>query len=406
MTVRPVERPAPTQDPIEAAERVEAARALLLHPLISADGQHAAALRLVRRHQGELTRVFSDGAGYRLQVDPSGARLFKTGLGRDATRPLRRRSGSPFTPRAYALLCLTVAALTRCRAQLLIDELVQQVRSAAVDAGIDVDLDASADRRALHAALLALVNLGVLRERDGDLEHWADQRTQSLLDVRRDLLSLLVAAPLGSAESADELLRQASLPSAVGGARMAVRRRLLESPVLTVADLTEEQAEWWRRNRNRETEWFRDRFGLEVELRAEGALAIDPSDELTDEQFPGRGGTRHLALLALEALADEARSGARAGDPWHGIPLPARTRGAAPSSRSGAESCDGTSARTPLPRSSRRSPCWSRWVSSGGGLGRTATPSPPCGCTPRRPATHPSQRSSRARRPASAPCST
>ncbi len=316
-----VERPPLAEDPVEVAERVMAARHLLRHPLVPSGPANTTVLRAVRRHQGELTRLFADGAGYRLHVDPSGARLFKTGLGRDASRPLRRRSGAPFTPRAYALLALVLAALTRSRNQLLVDELVAQVRSAAVDAGVDVDLDAIGDRRALHAALLALIDLGVLGERDGDLEHWAEKRTQALLDVRRDLLALLVSAPLGSARTPDELLEVAALPSAVGGARIAVRRHLLESPVLTAADLPQEHAEWWRRNRHRESEWFHDRFGLDLELRAEGAVAIDSDDALSDEEFPGRGGTRHLALLCLEVIAADARDGASPGEPWRGISL-------------------------------------------------------------------------------------
>lgn len=321
MTRTAVERPRLADDPLEVAQRVEAARQLLLHPLMAATEANRSTLRLIRRHQAELTRLFAEGVGYRLHVDPGGARLFKAGLGRDASRPLRRRAGSPFTPRGYALLALVLAALTRAKSQLLVDELVALVRSTAVDAEIDVDLDGITDRRALNAALLALVDLGILVERDGDLDHWADKRTQSLLDVRRDLLTLVVAAPLSSATSASDLLDRAALPSAVGGARIAVRRRLLESPVLNVDDLTEEQSEWWRRNRNRESEWFRDHFGLDVELRAEGALAVDAEDELTDEPFPGRGSTRHLALLVLEALTDRARPVTSPGTAWHGIPI-------------------------------------------------------------------------------------
>jgi uncharacterized protein (TIGR02678 family) len=306
-----VERPAPAEDVQVTAERRRAARALLRTPLLHADGPGADDLRLVRRHRGELERLFADGFGYRLVVDPGAARLFKTGLGRDATRPLRRRGGKPFTPRMYALLCLTVAALGRGKSQMLVDELVAQVRSAAVDAGLDIDLDAIADRRALYAALSALVDLGVLHERDGDLEHWADQRTASLLDVRRDRLGLLVSAVLGGAEGPTDLIDTAALPSAAGGARVAVRRRLVESPVLSVDSLTEEQAEWWRRNRNREREWFADRLGLQIELRAEGAVGIDPEGELTDVEFPGGGSGRHLALLLLEALVARLRPDAR-----------------------------------------------------------------------------------------------
>ncbi len=310
-----VERPAPAEDVQVVAERRRAARALLRHPLLHADGPGADELRIVRRHRADLERLFADGLGYRLVVEPGAARLYKAGLGRDATRPLLRRNGKPFTPRAYALLCLAIAALSRGKAQLLVDELVAQVRSAAVDAGLDVDLDTLADRRALYAALTALVEVGVLHERDGDLEHWAEQRTASLLDVRRDRLALLVAAPLGGVESPADLLDAAALPSAAGGARVAVRRRLVESPVLSADTLTEEQAEWWRRGRNREREWFADRFGLQVELRAEGALAVDADGQLTDVEFPGSGSGRQLALLLVEALAHELRADARAAEP-------------------------------------------------------------------------------------------
>lgn len=314
--------PSSLVDPQDVAERQRAARALMLQPLLTADGPGSEDLRLVRRHQGELTKMFAEGLGYRLQVDPTSARLFKSGLGRDPSRPLRRRSGAPFTPRAYAFLCLTLAALTRARTQLLVDELVQQVRSAAVDARVEIDLDGVADRRALHAALLVLVRLGVLRERDGDLEHWVEQRTQSLLDVRRDLLGLLVSAPLSSAAGPDELLEQAALPSAVGGARVTTRRRLLESPILTVEDLTEEHADWWRRNRNRERDWYDTRFGVQLELRAEGAAVVDPEDDFTDDRFPGADRTKQLALLILERLADAADSDgvAPGSGAWRALP--------------------------------------------------------------------------------------
>lgn len=325
---RSVERPAPADDVQALAERRAAARALLRTPMLrSEDPEQTETLRLVRRHRDELVRLFADGLGYRLVVEHDVARLVKAGLGRDASRPLLRRSGRPFTPRTYALLCLAVAALTRTRGQLLVDELVAEVRAAAADAGLDVDLDAVADRRALHAALLALVDLGVLTERDGDLEHWADQRTAALLDVRRERLGLLVAAQVAGAEDPDGLLEQAALPSSVGGARIAVRRRLVESPVLTVADLPAEQAEWWARNRRRETEWFRAHVGLELELRAEGALAVDPDEELTDLAFPGTGSARQLALLWLDAVVQEVRDEARE------LPAPERSRFRVPRAR-------------------------------------------------------------------------
>lgn len=328
MTAR-VERPAPAEDVYAAAERRRAARALLLKPLLYESGPDEEDFRLVRRHREELSRLFAEGLGYRLAVEPHSVRLYKAGLGRDPSRPLRRKPDAPpFAPRAYALLCLTIAALTRCKEQLLVDELVNEVRSAAADAGIDVDLDVIGDRRALHSALMVLLRLGVLHERDGDLGRWAeDRKVQSLLDVERERLRLLVAAPLSRMDSPDALLDEAALPSAAGGARVAVRRGLVESPVLSVTDLPPDQAEWWARNRNREREWFRDRLGLEVELRAEGAVAIDPDGELSDDDFPGGGSAKHFALLLLERLVAYAGEGTAELDVadrvWRPVPIDA-----------------------------------------------------------------------------------
>ncbi len=302
-------RPAPAPDLGAEAELRRAARVLMQTPLLCSATGTEEDLRLVRRHRGELERLFAEGLGYRLVVEPGVARLFKTGVGYDSTRPLRRRSGAPFTPRGYALLALTLAALTRCRSQLMVDELVAQVRSAAADAGVAVDLDSVTDRRALHGSLLALCDLGVLSERDGDLEHWADQQTMSLLDVHRDRLALMVAPSSAGCESAEDVIAVTSTPSAVGGARVAVRRRLAERPVLSHSELSVEQLEWWRRNRNREKEWFSTRLGLQLELRAEGALAVDPDDELTDVDFPGGGSAKHFALLLLETVVNDLRAG-------------------------------------------------------------------------------------------------
>lgn len=329
MTAMP-ERPGPAPDLLAEADLRDAARALLLTPLLTAD-RKPDELGLVRRHRDELARLFAEGLGYRLVVEPGLARLFKTGLGRDALRPLRRRNDAPFTPRRYALLALTLAALTQARRQLMVDELVAAVRSAAVDAGLDVNLDGITDRRALHSALVVLVDLGVLSERDGDLEHWVERRTESLLDVHRDRLAVLLSAPVAGCQGPDDLLEVAAVPSAAGGARVAVRRRLAEQPVLSTEDLTDEQREWWRRNREREREWFRRWLGLDLELRAEGAIAIDPSGELTDRPFPSSGSARHFALLLLGELVEELRTehgAALAGIAWAHVAV-STARGAA-----------------------------------------------------------------------------
>jgi hypothetical protein len=158
--------------------------------------------------------------------------------------------------------------------------------------------------------------------------------------VHRDVLGLLVAAPLSTMATVDDLLAPAKVSSAAGGARIATRRRLVESPILTTSGLAPDHAEWWARNRNREREWFLDQLGLSLELRSEGALALDPDEELTDVEFPGRGRTSHLALLLLEAIVDELRPTASAGAVARGASVPA-----APGAGS-----DGGGAWWPVPR--------------------------------------------------------
>ena len=79
---------------------------------------------------------------------------------------------------------------------------------------------------------------------------------------------------------ADELLDVAT--AAVGRRREPGSRCAggsLESPVLTVADLPEEHAEWWRRNRHREREWFHDR--LRPRRRAARRGGASPSTPTT-----------------------------------------------------------------------------------------------------------------------------
>lgn len=290
-----------------------AAGALLMSPLLHADPGTAETraddLRLVRKHRQALESFFSAELGYRLVVERRAARLVKLDPGAEPPRPLLRGSTRrPMTPRGYACLCLLLAALGGGRRQWLLDELVREVRATASQAGLELDLETASDRRALHAAVMVLTEWGVLHERDGDLAHWAeDTRAQSLLDADPERLALVVTG-MPRIGTVEELLTPDALPTAVGGARLATRRRLVESPLLDVSELTDDQREWWAKNRGqREQDWYEDRLGLRLEVRAEGALAIDPEDELSDVGFPGTGSARHLALLVLERVVTVAR---------------------------------------------------------------------------------------------------
>ncbi len=320
-------------DALEAAEVRRAMRALLRRPMLHATGTQATDeieedLRLVRRHREALSDEFSAGLRYRLLVEPAGARLVKTGLGRDSSRPLRRpmRSGLPgraFNPRTYALLLVTLAVLTRSRTQLLLEELVGEVRSRAAEIDLAVDLDAIADRRALQAVLLVLTELGVLSEQDGDLEHWAENtQARSLLEISVERLGLLLAVPMPVDQNLEEILSPTQIPSAAGGARISTRRILVENPILSTEDLSPEYQEWWSRTRNQQVDWFENTLGLSLELRAEGAVAIDRTEELTDITFPGTGTVKHASLLLLTTLTTRVREAATASltRTWWTIP--------------------------------------------------------------------------------------
>ena len=95
----------------DLAERQDALRHLLRHPLTTDDGPHAEPFQLVRRHRDELGRDVRQLLGYRLVVEATFARLYKAGLGPGRARPLRRPSGAPFSPHAYAYLALCCSTL-------------------------------------------------------------------------------------------------------------------------------------------------------------------------------------------------------------------------------------------------------------------------------------------------------
>jgi uncharacterized protein (TIGR02678 family) len=286
------------------AERQDALRLLLRHPLVTADGPHADAFKLVRRHRDELARDLRQLLGYRLVVEAGFARLYKAGLGPGRSRPLKRASGTPFSPRAYAYLALCCSVLLTSRQQVLLSALVEQVRHAGAEAGIELGADSQAERRAFVAALRQLLAWGVLVEDDGTVAAFADDATaEALLYVRRDLVRHLLAVPLREVEHPDELVRLAAEPGVAGGARHLVRRLLVEEPAVLIDDVDPESWDWLRQSQRREARAFAELIGLELEIRAEGVAAIDPRDELTDEAFPRGGTLGHAALLAVSELA-------------------------------------------------------------------------------------------------------
>ncbi|MEU0884768.1 TIGR02678 family protein [Lentzea sp. NPDC005914] len=282
---------------IDAANVVRCARTLLRRPLLRSNGPDGELLSLVYRHRATLQDLFAGLLGYRLVVERRFARLYKAGPGKDDTRGVLSMS-----PRGYAYLALTLAVLTGIGRQTLLSRLVADIRSAAVEAGIDAPDDV-AERRALTAALRHLVSLGVLMETEGSVAQ--DLLPQeALITIDTDLLGQLVTGPVGEAQSPEHLIELAARPGP-RGIEHAVRRKLVETPLVLYADLPDEQAEWLRRNQRKETALLEQAFGLYTECRVEGVLAADPEDFLTDLSFPGVSTVARIALLALPDLVED-----------------------------------------------------------------------------------------------------
>lgn len=278
---------------IDAANVVRCARTLLRRPLLRADGPDGELVALVYRHRVTLQDLFARLLGYRLVVERRFARLYKAGPAGDDSR------GVPgMSPRGYAYLALTLAVLTGTGRQTLLSRLVADIRAAAAEAGIAV-VDDVADRRALTSALRHLVSLGVLHETEGTV----DAQTEALITIDTDLLGQLLTGPVAEADSPERLVELAARPGP-RGVEHAVRRRLVENPVVLYADLPPEQAEWLRRHQRKESALLETCFGLRTECRAEGVLAADPEDYLTDLYFPGTSTVARIALLALPPLLE------------------------------------------------------------------------------------------------------
>ncbi|MFE0457854.1 TIGR02678 family protein [Kitasatospora sp. NPDC058965] len=311
-----------------AAERRAAARLLLRHPLVTADGPHADSFPLIRRHADWLGQRFQQVLGYRLLVEASYARLFKAGLGPGAGHRLERSTGTPFTPRTYAYLALALSVLVTAPEQVLLSQLVSDLRAAAADAGVRIEDAARAvEKRTMAAALRQLVSWGALVETEGSVGSVAaEAEGEALLTVNREIARAIVSGPLTQSRDGTDLVVRSADPG-FGGPRTYVRRRLVETPAVYLDELTDAEREWLRARQRREAQAFAELLGLEAEIRAEGIAMIDPEDELTDLHLPGTGTVAQAALLLVDRLVRRLRP-AEAGHPavggrlTIGVPIP------------------------------------------------------------------------------------
>ena len=301
-------------DPQATVERRLAARHLVQHPLTCRE-EDPDSFRLIRRHEADLDRWFTQRLGYRLHLDADSARLFKTGA-LPAQRPLRTTSGRPLHQGEHVLLCLVLASTVAGPAVISLRDLIDAVRSAAAEAEIALTGDAT-ERRALVAVLRWMIDHGLATEMHAHVDAYAtDETADAVLKLRPDRIALVPLPAVVGADDAATLLDRAERRTAT---RQWLRSRLVEEPVVYRDDLTE--AEWseLRRRLGDEERILHEMFGLVLESRAEGVAAIDPTGSLADRRFPTGGTIGHAAVLLIDALAAEARDAG--ADRFVAVPL-------------------------------------------------------------------------------------
>lgn len=292
--------------PQTALELRMCARHLVQQPLTCKE-HDAEIFRMVRRHEGELDRWFTQRLGYRLHVNADTARLFKDGF-IPQRRPLLTATLRPFHQLEYVLLALILGATVAGPDVVSLRDLVERVRSAAIEAGVALE-DSPTARRAFVSVLQWMIGRGLACELHEHVEAYAgDESADAVLKIRADRIALLPLPALAGAEKAHELLARAERRSA---SRQWMRCRLVEEPVLYRSDLSD--AEWseLRRRLGEEERLLDEMFALVLEARAEGVAAIDPSGTLAERRFPTGGTLGHAVLLLIGRLRGEQKRS------WH-----------------------------------------------------------------------------------------
>jgi uncharacterized protein (TIGR02678 family) len=238
----------------------------------------------------------------------------------------------PFIRRRYALACLALAVLERADAQVTLGRLVERVIALATDpaleeAGITFRLDGREERSDLAAVARLLIGLGVLTRVAGDEQSFVNRTGDALYDVDRRVLSGILGARRGPS-----MLATRSWSSGAGEAvaeriqalveevrpdtedlrnrasRHAIARRLLDDPVVYLADLTDDERAYLRTQRALLLRRLVEGSGLVAEVRAEGIALVDPTGESTDLGLPEEGTDGHVTLLLAEHLAGRLRA--------------------------------------------------------------------------------------------------
>ncbi len=327
-------------DQVRLDERRRAFRALLMQPLLYADHP---AYALVKRHIDWLRAWLMQESRWDLRLEADFARLAKTAPDRDdgsrAARPGTRPADLPFTRRRYALLCLVLAGLERSELQTTLGRLGKAALDQATDprlaaGGMIFELRTQEDRRDLVAVVRLLLQLGVLARVAGDEDAYVRNSERDVLyDIDRRILSALlvtrrgpslVIALDGSHETLDQRIEAttarfvADTPDARNREmRQRLTERLLDDPVLYLADLNDEERAYLANQRHAIVQRIEHATGMVPEIRAEGIAMLDPLGDLSDQPMPSEGTEGHISLLLADLLAHFARDGDGGGAlPW------------------------------------------------------------------------------------------
>ncbi|MGZ5898950.1 MAG: TIGR02678 family protein [Reyranella sp.] len=300
-----------------------AVRALLMTPLISPDHEDFPA---IRRQADALRDFFAREAGWPLQIEHDGARLYK----RPADLASTMRGLPQYDRRRYVLLCLACAVLERAEPQITLRLLGERLLHFAAEpslaaAGFGFTLGAAHERRELVAVCRTLLDLGVLQRVAGDEDAFVNaggDQADALYDVQRRALAGMLAAVRGPStfrlEDAPVTLEQRlhalvdeHVADSDEGRRTALRRqlarRLLDDPVVYIDSLDAEARAYFINQRGVMAARLCDATGLVAEQRAEGLALADEAGALTDVAMPAEGTDAHATLLVAEFLATAER---------------------------------------------------------------------------------------------------
>lgn len=294
----------------ELADYQRALRLVLRHPLITPRWPDEKALLRVRRFGAQLRHDLAEAFGYRLELFGSTARLVRAKDLLDGTQPARTRTDREFDRQRYAYLMLCLAVLGRSRLQITVSELAEAVAADANRiAGLGLDADRAADRRAFVDAVAWLEDRGALSVRDGSAQSWAsDPRADgALYDIARDVV-LALYRPTRMVQSimgVTDLLDRSVPTSGNEERRMMAqraRRAVVERPVVYFADVADGVANHLRGSALAED--IERLTGQRLERRTEGVLLVDTTSGLSGERFPSTGSVAQVAILLAVEMAD------------------------------------------------------------------------------------------------------